>query len=42
MANTLYNYHFGYELLLLNGLLTYLGLYLCSRANHQPKASVTR
>ena len=42
MANTLYNYHFGYELLLLNGLLTYLGLYLCSRANHHPKAILTR
>ena len=27
----LFNYHFGYELLLLNGLLTFVGLYSLSK-----------
>ncbi len=29
------NYHFGYELLLLNGMLTFAGLYLCSNKRLQ-------
>ena len=28
---SLWNYHFGYELLLLNGLLTFIGLWISSR-----------
>lgn len=34
-----YNYQFGYELLMLNGLLTYLGLYLISLKRPQLKDS---
>ena len=30
LSQSLWNYHFGYELLLLNGLLTFLGLWLSS------------
>ncbi len=30
LAQSLYGYHFGYELLLLNGLLTFMGLYMLS------------
>ena len=29
-----WDYHFGYELLMLNGLLTFLGLWLSSRCTH--------
>ena len=32
MAQTFWEYHFGYELLMLNGLLTFLGLWLLSRS----------
>ena len=32
MAQTFWGYHFGYELLMLNGLLTFLGLWLLSRS----------
>ena len=31
-AQSLWNYHFGYELLMLNGLLTFLGLWLLARS----------
>ena len=31
LAQSLYGYHFGYELLMLNGLLTFAGLWLSSR-----------
>ena len=31
-SNTLWNYRFGYELLMLNGLLTFLGLWLLTRS----------
>ena len=31
LAQSLWNYHFGYELLMLNGLLTFLGLWLSAR-----------
>jgi len=33
LAQQLWNYHFGYELLMLNGLLTFIGLWLTGRAN---------
>jgi len=32
VAQTLWDYHFGYELLMLNGLLTFLGLCLLIRS----------
>jgi Na+/proline symporter len=32
MAQMLWGYHFGYELLMVNGLLTFLGLWLLSRS----------
>ena len=31
LARRLWNYHFGYELLMLNGLLTFAGLWISSR-----------
>ena len=31
LAQSLWNYHFGYELLMLNGLLTFLGLWISAR-----------
>jgi hypothetical protein len=31
LAQSLWDYHFGYELLMLNGLLTFIGLWLSSR-----------
>ena len=33
LAQQLWNYHFGYELLMLNGLLTFVGLWLTGRAS---------
>ena len=33
LAQSLWNYHFGYELLMLNGLLTFLGLLALSRSH---------
>jgi hypothetical protein len=36
VAQMLWGYHFGYELLMLNGLLTFTGLWLSSR--HTPSA----
>ena len=33
LAQSLWDYHFGYELLMLNGLLTFLGLLLLSRSS---------
>jgi Na+/proline symporter len=33
LAQRLWDYHFGYELLMLNGLLTFLGLLLLSRSS---------
>ena len=36
-AQRLADYHFGYELLMLNGLLTFLGLYLCTARNSQER-----
>ena len=34
MAQRLWNYHFGYELLMLNGLLTFFGLWISAYTNH--------
>ena len=33
LAPRLWHYHFGYELLMLNGILTFIGLYLISKPN---------
>ncbi len=37
LSATLWGYHFGYELLLLNGFLTFLGCYLFRRRNTIPR-----
>lgn len=34
------NYHFGYELLMLNGFITYIGLRLCAHSSSQAEALV--
>ncbi len=34
-ARNLWGYHFGYELLMLNGLITFLGLYLTGRQSYR-------
>ncbi|MCR4957419.1 MAG: sodium:solute symporter [Prevotella sp.] len=38
---SLFNYHFGYELLLLNGLLTFAGVYACSASNEAPPDGIS-
>ena len=40
-APRLWNYHFGYELLMLNGLLTYVGLLAITHRKRSPKALQT-